>query len=147
MSVFRVNLNNGPGGNLDLDPSTDTSETYGQLGTEFATSRQRSVYVMGPGKVNRQLVDGATFTDCNYWKRFVSVTNGGTANENDAFLTIVSDDGSIYSDVTAENTFPRVWDLTLAGGSTYTDNEIDILGTYGGFAVFVPRQNTGSGGG
>jgi len=66
------------------------------------------------------------------------------ANENDAFLTIVSDDGSIYSDVTAENTFPRVWDLTLAGGSTYTDNEIDILGTYGGYAVFAQIQNTGS---
>ena len=40
MSVFRVNLNNGDQGKLDIDPTA---------GTQFSTSKQRTVYVMGPG--------------------------------------------------------------------------------------------------
>ena len=51
MSVFRVNLNNADQGKLDIDPTA---------GTQFSTSKQRTVYVMGPGRINRKLVDGTT---------------------------------------------------------------------------------------
>ena len=143
MSVFRVKLNNLSQGRMDLDPSTDTSNTYGQLGTPFTASHQRTIYVMGPGKINRKLADGETFTDCNYWKRFVSVDEGGSADNETAFLTMVSDDGSIYSDVASENTYPRVWDVDVDGGDTWEDDEIDILGDLGGYAVFTQISNTG----
>ncbi len=132
MSVFRVKLSTTSQGSLDIDPTT---------GLPMTTSKQRSVFVMGPGKISRLLVDGATFTDSNYWKRFVE-TPTGTATAATAFLEVVSDDGSVYSDVASENTFPRVYDNTLSGGDTYADAEIDILGTLGGYAVFTQITNT-----
>ena len=103
MSVFRVKLSNIDQGTLDLDPSSNTSTTYGQLGEAFGThnpnsedySRQRSVFVMGPNKINRLMVDGETFSDCNYWKRFAFPQ---TTHEH-ALIETVTDDGSIYSDI------------------------------------------------
>jgi hypothetical protein len=61
MSVFRVKLQNVDQGKLDINPVTSAA---------FTTSKQRTIYAMGPKKVNRKLADGDTFTDCNYWKRF-----------------------------------------------------------------------------
>lgn len=148
MSVFRVNLNNIEQGTLDLDPSTNTSTTYGALGEAFGThnsnsgdySLQRQVFVMGPGKINRLLSDGETFTDCNYWKRFSYPTVG----REFAFIEVVTDDGSVYSDIPAENTFGVGGTFTLA--TTYnTTNMIDFVTTHGGPATFLQvRNNDGS---
>lgn len=57
MSVFRVKLNNNAQGLLDT-----------VSGSQQSTSIQRTVYVMGPKKINRKLKDGDTCTDSNYWK-------------------------------------------------------------------------------
>ncbi len=145
MSVFRVNLNNNSQGLLDLDPSTNAGNgTYGQLGEAFSTnnpnsgdySLQRQVYVMGPGKINRLLVDGATFSDCNYWKRFTPAET----SEEFSFIEIVTDDGSVYSDIAAENTFVVGETFTLATTFNST-NLIDFVATHGGPAVFLQVRN------
>ena len=141
MSVFRVALNNTQQGLLDLDPST---ASQGDLGDQMATSVQRGVYVMGPNKINRLLLDGSTFTDCNYWKRFAYPA----VPYNEAIVTVVTDDGSVYSDIPSENTFPRVYDRSIEANDTYGDNEIDIMTDLGGYAVFtqiVNQETTGGG--
>lgn len=137
MSVFRVQLNNNDQGLLDRNPSTASAD---DLGDQFATSLQRSVYVMGPGKINRLLADGETFTDCNYWKRFAYPQ----VSLSEAFIYVVTDDGSVYSDIAAENTYPRSWSLTCLAGTTYTDtaNIADILGDTSGYAVFCQITNS-----
>lgn len=143
MSVFKVALNNAEQGLLDLDPSTASANqvTSQGLGSQFNPSIQRGVYIMGPNLVNRLLIDGSTFTDCNYWKRYAFPQ----VPLNEAFIEVVTDDGSIFSDVPSENTFPKVFDLVAAGGSTFTDNQADIVGTTGGFATFAQITNNGSG--
>lgn len=145
MSVFKVKLNNIDQGLLDKDPSTMTAD---YLGDQFSVSLQRSVYVMGPNKINRLLKDGEQFTDCNYWKRFAYPN----VPLNEAFIEVVTDDGSVYSDVAAENTYPVTWnpgaasDGIIVAGDTFTDTNmaLDILTTYGGPAVFVQLQNLDS---
>jgi hypothetical protein len=139
MSVFRVNLNNVDQGRLDLDPTTAEANkvTGAGLGTPFTVSRQRQVYVMGPNKINRLLNDGETFTDCNYWKKFAYPQ----VPYNEAFIQVVSDDGSVYSDVPGENTVPVALTETIVAGTSYADNEIDIVATYGGPAVFFQMEN------
>jgi hypothetical protein len=133
MSVFRVKLNNTQQGLMDQNPAT---------GAQFATSIQRTFYVTGPGRSYRELFDGQTFTDCNYWKKFAYPQ----VPLDQAFIEVVSDDGSVYSDIPQENTFPRVYDSTLAGGSTYTDtgNIIDVVGDNGAPAVSASIENTSS---
>ncbi len=127
MSVFKVKLNNEKQGLLDIDPST---------GTPFTTSIQREVYVTGPKKINRLLQDGDTFTDSNYWKKFAYPQ---TTKEN-AFIEVISDDGSVYSDVESENTYGVGRSMTLA--TSYNDtNTIDFMTTYGGPALFLQVQN------
>ncbi len=148
MSVFRVKLSTTEQGLIDFDPSTNSSETFGQVGEAFGThnansedySRQRSVYVMGPRKINRLLVDGATFSDCNYWKRFAVPTT--TAEF--AIIEVVTDDGSTYSDIPAENTFGVGGSFTLATVYNGT-NLIDFVLTHGGPATYMQvRNNDGS---
>lgn len=131
MSVFRVKLNNNIQGNLDVDPTTSAMAS---------TSIQRTIFVTGPKKTYRTLRDGDEFTDCNYWKRFAYPQ----VPMSDAFIEVVTDDGSIYSDVADENTYPKVYDLSVTNGSTYTSNVVDILGDTGGYAVFVQIANQGS---
>lgn len=141
MSTFRVDLNNTQQGLLDIDPSTqsDTSE-----GSQFATSYQRTVYVMGPNRIMRKLKDGETFTDCNYWKRFAYPQ----ATLEDAFITVVSDDGSSYVDG-GDNTFPVTWlpgaaeDGIIVGGDGPSDTNMsyDVLSTHGGAATFTQIKN------
>lgn len=139
MSVFRVSLNNTNQGRLDIDPST---------GVPFTTSVQRSVYVMGPHKTNRLLKDGDTFTDSNYWKRFAYPQ----VSLDQAIVTVVTDDGSVFSDVETENTYPVTWlpgaaeTGVITGGEAYDDTNmsLDILSTYGGPATFVQLQNVDS---
>jgi hypothetical protein len=135
MSVFRVRLNNNVQGNLDLNSATDNSEAYGVVGSQFSTSKQRQIYVAGPNRSYRLLSDGDQFTDCNYWKRFTAEAIGPEL----AFIEIVSDDGSIYSDVPAENTFSVGETLELT--TNYSDNVIDFVETHGGPARFLMVQN------
>lgn len=130
MSEFRVKLNNTNQGLMDL--KTD--------GSQFAESIQRTIYVAGPGKKYRKLFDGDTFTDCNYWKRFAYPQ----VPLSEAFIEVVTDDGSVYSDVSEENTFPRVYNIVVASGSEFDNNEADILGDNGGYAAFVQITNKGS---
>lgn len=139
MSVFRVKLQNVAQGKLDLDPSTDTSSTYGQLGTAFSTSKQRQIWVAGPNRRYRLLKDGDTFTDCNYWKQFAYPQ---TTLEK-AFIEVVTDDGSVYSSVPEENVFTVGLTETLS--TSYSDTEIDFVTTYGGAARFLSVQNLDTG--
>jgi hypothetical protein len=143
MSVFKVNLNNMSQGQLDLNPSTAapmSGGNYGLLGIEMSPSIQRTFYVAGPNRTYRKLKDGEQFTDCNYWKRFAYPQ----VAMDQAFIEIMSDDGSMYSDTSEENTYPKVYNLTVANVSTYANNIVDILGDTGSYAVFVQIANQGS---
>ena len=149
MSVFRVKLQNTQQGQLDLNPATASSILVGNLGGNYLgaamnPSLQRTIFVAGPHNIYRELFDGQTFTDCNYWKRFAFPQ----VPLSQAFIEVVTDDGSIWSDFSEENNFP----LTFGGASAYnvlttdvfTTNVIDILGTYGSFATFVQITNLGT---
>jgi len=138
MSVFRVKLNNTAQGLMDLNPST---ASQGDLGDQMSASLQRSVYVMGPNRINRLLADGETFTDCNYWKRFAYPQ----VALQDAIVEVVTDDGSVYSDVASENTFPVVENFAVLLNDTYEDQYLDILSDHGGYAVFTQITNQTSG--
>jgi len=135
MSVFKVKLNNGKQGRLDLNPTTDLSQEFGQVGVPFSVSKQRQMYVAGPNRIYRLLKDGEQFTDCNYWKRFTAEVIG----EEYAFIEVVTDDGSIYSDVPEENTFSVGATVTLS--TDYADTVIDFVTDYGGPARFLMVQN------
>lgn len=134
MSVFRVSLQQSVQGNLDLDPTNPN--------TELSPSIQRTIYVTGPNNTYRKLYDGDIFTDCNYWKRFAYPQS----SREQAFIEIITDDGSMYSDFSEENTYPKVYDLTVENGTSYSDpsNVADILTDTGGYAVFVQISNQGS---
>lgn len=143
MSVFKVQLQNIKQGLLDLDPSTHplaagSAATYGQLGSAFSISKQRQIFVAGPNRSYRLLKDGETFTDCNYWKRFAYPQ---VAREF-AFINVVTDDGSVYSDVPEENTFAAGSTETLT--TDYTDTVVNFVTTYGGPARFLQVQNLDS---
>ena len=133
MSVFRVKLNNSFQGQLDISPETLT---------EFTTSIQRTIFVTGPKRIYRKLTDGETFTDCNYWKKFAYPQ----VPYDQAFIEVVSDDGSIYSDIEQENNFPTVYAFTANDGSAFEDNVCDIVGDYGAAANFVQISNKVGGG-
>jgi hypothetical protein len=131
MSVFRVQLNNRDQGLLDKHPTT---------GVQMTTSKQRQVYVMGPNHINRLMVDGETFSDCNYWKKFAYPQ----VPLNEAFIYVQTDDGSVYSDDPAENVFPKVYSLSVDADSDFEDNQADILTDTGGYAVFCQITNFGT---
>ena len=119
MSIFRVKLSNNRQGLLD------------------SYSNQRSAYITGPHRINRKLKDGDTFTDCNYWKRFAYPN----VPLEEAFIEVVYDDGTIYSDKISENTYPKVYNITAASGSSFSDNRADIAGESGSFALFAQITN------
>jgi hypothetical protein len=135
MSTFTVKLQNTAQGRLDLDPSTDTSLTYGQVGSPFTTSKQRQIWVAGPNRRYRLLRDGDTFTDCNYWKQFAYPQ----CSLERAFIEVTSDDGSVYSDNPEDNTF--VVGATETLSTSYADTVVDFVTTYGGPAKFLSVQN------
>lgn len=135
MSVFKVKLNNVGQGRLDIDPTT---------GLPVATSAQRTIYVAGPGRKYRKLKDGETFTDNNYWKQFAAEVAGYEA----AFIEVVSDDGSVYSDIAEENVFAigsGETPIDLTTGYT-ADNTFDFVDTYGGPAIFLQVTNNSANG-
>ena len=137
MSVFKVKLSSNDQGQLDIDPST---------GLPFTTSIQRTMMATGPKGIQRQLKDGEAFTDCNYWKQFAYPQ----MSLDEAFIQVVTDDGSVYSSVASENVYPVTWlpgtDGVISAGAATTDDNmsLDIVTTYGGAAVFVQIQNTDS---
>ena len=131
MSEFRVKLNNAKQGLLDLDPTSASS-------LQFSVSKQRTMFVTGPKRKIRELKDGDTFTDCNYWKRFAVPEMA----EDAAFIEIISDDGSIYSDIESENVFPAFSNITVAQDSAFTANLIDFYEEYGSHATFLQIQNS-----
>ncbi|MHC4214814.1 MAG: hypothetical protein ACYSWP_15740 [Planctomycetota bacterium] len=143
MSVFKVALNNVEQGLLDKDPSTATPGAItGQgLGDQIDPSKQRQVYIMGPNLINRLMIDGETFTDCNYWKQFAYPQ----VSLEDAIVEVLVDDGSVYSSNPELNTYPAATTITAVGGTTFADNELDIVSTYGGPAVFTQITNNGAG--
>lgn len=152
MSVFRVKVNNIAQGLLDLDPSThplaagsgNSPASYGDLGEPFgrdfpssgAVSLQRQMWVAGPNGTYRLLKDGETFTDNNYWKRFAYPQ----IEREFAFIEVLTDDGSVYSDIPEENTFGVGGAYTLSPSYDAT-NTIDFVGTHGGPATFLQVQN------
>jgi hypothetical protein len=149
MSIFKVQLQNTQQGRLDRDPSTATPVAIGgegarYLGTPFNPSIQRTIYVPGPHGIFRKLVDGTTFTDNNYWKRYAFPQ----VPLDQAFIFVVTDDRSVYSDVDTENVFPVTYGgataYTVAAVDTFSTNSIDVAGTYGGFAVFAQFKNFGT---
>ncbi len=97
---------------------------------------QRSVWIMGPDRVNRELKDGAVFDDVNYWKRYAYPQ----VPLDEAIIEVVTDDGIEWLDDRQTN-FPRVYDITAAGGSAFSTNIADILSTTGGYAVFAQITN------
>lgn len=135
MSVFQVDLNNQYQGYLDLDPKT---------GIEFEASSgnpsiQRSVYLAGPHGGVLELKDGATFTDSNYWKRFAYPQ----VPANQAFISVISDDGSVWSDNAAENVFPKVFTGTANSGTT---SVVDFTNSgTSSFSQFTQITNNGTG--
>lgn len=98
---------------------------------------QRSAYIMGPNRINRILKDGEVFTDCNYWKRFAYPQ----VSLEEAFIEILEDDGTIYSDSLSDNTYPKVYDILAAPGSGFSENKADIQGDSGSFALFAQITN------
>lgn len=119
MSVFRVKLYNGRQGLMDVHDN------------------QRTAYIMGPNRVNRILKDGEVFTDCNYWKRFAHPQ----LPLEEAFIEVLEDDGTIYSDSLADNTYPKVYDITALPGTAFSQNKADIQGDSGSFALFAQITN------
>lgn len=145
MSLFTVTLNTDVQGTLDKTYETGA-------GVQAVPSLQRTIFVTGPNGVHRKLKDGDTFTDCNYYKRFCpydATTNSSGCDPKDAILVITTDDGSVWSNVAAENTFLKVYNLTAEQGDTYTDTNCyaDIAGDFGSYANFCQIQNTQSSGG
>jgi hypothetical protein len=123
MSVFRVRLSNSRQGLLDV------------------YDNQRSAYIMGPNRINRKLRDGETFVDCNYWKRFAYPQ----LPLEEAFIEVVEDDGTVYSDQLQDNTYPKVYNISAAAGSSFEDNRADIEGDAGSFALFAQITNRSGG--
>jgi hypothetical protein len=119
MSVFRVKLNNSRQGTLDI------------------YDNQRTAYITGPNRVNRRLKDGETFVDCNYWKRFAYPQ----VSLEEAFIEVIEDDGTVYSDSISNNTYPRVYNIVAAPGSSFSENKADIQGDSGSFALFAQITN------
>lgn len=144
MSTFQVQLQNIKQGTLDMNPTTNPlaagqAEVYGQLGIPFTISKQRQIFVCGPDRVYILLKDGQTFSGSNYWKRFAYPQ----VDYPFAFIAVLDDDGSVYSDVAEENTFGAG-----SGANAVTLNSswttIDFVNTYGGPARFLQVQNVGA---
>lgn len=119
MSIFRVKLHNSRQGLLDIHDN------------------QRTAYIMGPNRINRKLKDGEVFVDSNYWKRF---TYPNVPLE-EAFIEIIEDDGTIWSDKIENNTYPKVYDINALAGSSFATNKADIAGEVGSYALFAQITN------
>lgn len=131
MSEFKVKLNNSKQGTMDVNPATQS---------QFSTSVQRTIFVQGPHRIYRKLFDGQTFIDSNYWKKFAFPQ----MEQEQAFIEVLEDDGSVYSENPAENNFPSVYNLTVSPGTSFADNIVDIAGDTESFSNFAQISNLGS---
>lgn len=144
MSLFRVALTSTLSG-----PNTKGGmDTHARGAVLVNHSAQRGIFVPGPNKINRLLLDGDTFTDCNYWKRF-AVPQVSDAN---SFIVVVTDDGSPYSDFAEENLYPVAYNNSGNGitisATTMTvvadAYDIDVLTDSGNYATFTQIEVTDS---
>lgn len=122
MSVFRVKLSNNRQGLLDIHDN------------------QRTAFIMGPNRTNRKLKDGETFVDCNYWKRFAYPN----VPLEEAFIEVIEDDGTIWSDRISENNYPKVYDIVAQPGSVFNQNKADIANDSKSWALFAQITNKGA---
>jgi hypothetical protein len=134
MSVFRVIVNNNKQGLMDINPSTGRQFNF--FNTPSDPSIQRQIYVSGPNGGIRELSDGDTFTDCNYWKKFAYPN----LPEEQAFIVVVTDDGIPWTE-NGDNTYPLVSTGSISAGGTAA---VDYTLSDGGYAVFAQITNTGS---
>ena len=148
MSVFQVRLVRNVGAGYVTDPSKLAAainylpvEPSGTAGTiPIGASAQRTMDVTGPNLTRRRLYDGETFTSTNYWKRFAPVSEGGTLTEESAFIHIISDDGTPWSDKDKGlNKFAKVNVLDVVAGTCYSTvaNQLDFMALYGAVATYV----------
>jgi hypothetical protein len=122
MSVFRVKLTSSRQGQLDIHDN------------------QRSAYITGPNRINRKLKDGETFVDCNYWKRFAYPS----VPLEEAFIEVLEDDGTIWSDKATDNTYPKVYDIIAGAGTSFGQNKADVAADSGSYALFAQITNKGT---
>lgn len=128
MSVFKVKLTNVNQGLLDAN------------GQSTGVSIQRGVYVMGPNRINRLLIDGSTFTDSNYWKRYAYPQVAYDV----ALVSVLTDDGSVWTDSPVNaRTFPVASAFTTTADYS-TTNTIDYLSTYNSYATYVQITVSGN---
>lgn len=128
MSVFRVKL-------ADFNNPVDTRN----FGTTEIQAMQRTIYLTGPHGTSRVLHHGDTFTDTNYFKRFAFPV----VPASEAVLELLSDDGSDWDDGKgAVNAYPKVYNITAAGGSTYAANVANIYSDTGSTTLFCQIRNT-----
>ena len=132
MSVFRVKLTQGVG---------RLAQGYMDPSVVAGASIQRTIYVSGPNRQNRVLMDGQTFTDVNYWKRFAYPN----LPYDQAFIQVVTDDGSVWNDQNKENNFPRSYRVTVADNSAYAANVVNVLSDNGSAATFTQITVTAAG--
>lgn len=140
MSVFRVRLTQGDQGSLDEHALGKYGASDASLQTPVQHSIQRTVYVMGPKKINRLLKDGDTFTDCNYWKRYAYPQ----VPREQAIVEVVTDDGSVWVDGEhgeGSGTYPKVYNVSVPANTTFAVNTAasrlaDILTDTGSYAVY-----------
>jgi hypothetical protein len=98
------------------------------------------MFCTGPNRIYRELFDGDIFTDCNYWLRYDVAKDPCYG-----FISVLYNDGSVYSDDSSENTFPSIFSpYAVAPTDTFATNYIDIIGTLGGAAIFVEMTNYGT---
>jgi hypothetical protein len=140
MSVFTVALTNSITVKTPTDTQTGVTEAQGTLdinpltGAKADPSSQRTVYVMGPNRIMRELHDGETFTDCNYWKQF-------------DFITCTTDDGSTWDNATGTSSnLPYAESFTVADTATtyLAANTADILTDTGSVALYTRIRNLGA---
>jgi len=122
MSTFQVIL-------TKLNRNTISGDALGQRTVNLPTPE-------GPHKTfkDREIIEGP-----NYWKRYCSPS----MPHGEAFLVILEDDGTIYSDNDSENTYPFIVSKKVAPGSSYEDegNEINLMKEQGTFATFALIRN------
>ena len=172
MSLFRVQLNNTQQGRLDQNVYTRAQMGYNSEGdgsyvsNTYAPSSsfpvgetqpilgsgslQRTVWLTGPNNVKRELHDGDSFTDCNYYKRYCyPYCLGRTDQERlqNAILVCDYDDGSIWVDGSGDvdayggkgHSLPTPISVLLTAGSP------TLTIATGSYANFVLMTNIGTG--
>ena len=123
MSIFQVIL-------AKFERGTTSREAFGQQSVSLPTPQNQG---------ERTFKDREVFEGSNYCKKYCTPS----MSQADAFLVIIEDDGTIYSEDDSENNQPFIVTKKVAVGSSYNDegNEIDLMKEQGTFATFVLIRN------